>query len=276
MGSALATAFLRASTRLTIWNRTDSRPSINTAIESGATFQPEIKTAIQSSDIILFCVVDYGAIYDLLGSSPTLSGKTIINLTNGTPKQAEEMDTFMKGHRASTYIDGAVMVTPEMVHTPYSLLVYSGEGFESISQVVAPLGRSINFGEKVESAATVDLAALAAMYGMFLGSFIGMNLLKKAGLPALPATEQVTAPIAAALTSALVRTARKIDEEDWLGGSANPLAMQQAGVCNMLEACRDAGVDGSMFEVVDKMIGWALREHGSDASFAAATLYLLK
>lgn len=51
----------------------------------------------------------------LAGTTYGLSGKTIVNLTNGTPKQAIEMSQWIKYRGAAHYFDGAVLVTLQMV-----------------------------------------------------------------------------------------------------------------------------------------------------------------
>lgn len=282
MGSALVTAYLTHSVKVTIWNRSSDRPSVQAAIQAGAKFEQDISNAIsQPSDAIIFCVLDYDAIYDLLRPLPagSLNGKTVINLTNGTPKQAEAMNSWMKTQGISVYIDGAVMVTPRMVQTPHSLLVYSGESqdvFDSLSHAVKPLGKALYFGDQVSAAAAVDLAALSAMYGMFLGGVLGMRLLRENGAQASPGTQQVTAPILAALAGLLVKMARDMDAQDWVQGRENPLRMQLAGVNNMREALGDVGLDAAMFDTLGKMFESALEKYGEDASVAAAAQFVDK
>lgn len=281
MGSSLANAMLRSGVHLTIWNRSAERATVKSLVDSGASFQPDVANAIAATaDAIIICVVDYHAIYNILEDSASrsaIAGKTIINLTNGTPKQAREMDTWLKSHGVTAYFDGAVMVTPSMVHTAHSLLIFSGEtqdSFDSISELVSPLGRALYFGSQVDAAATLDLAALAGMYGMFLGTLTGIRLLNRRGMKTLPGTEQVTVPLLGALAPLLAQKAKKIDEQRWIGSGENPLEMQIAAVQNITRACEEEGVDGSALRVMGNLMSSAIGEFGKDADLSAASLFL--
>lgn len=281
MGSSLATALLRSGAQLTIWNRTAERAAVTNLVDSGASFEPNIAKAIAATaDAIIICVVDYDAIYNILegsASSNALAGKTIINLTNGTPKQAREMNTWLKSHGVTTYFDGAVMVTPSMVHTAHSFLIFSGESqdsFDSISKLVSPLGRASYFGSQVDAAATLDIAALSGMYGMFLGTLTGIRLLNRRGMKTLPGTEQVTVPLLGALAPLLAQKAKKIDEQQWIGSGENPLEMQVAAVQNIIRACEEEGVDGSALRAMGSLMSSAVGEFGKDADLSAASLFL--
>lgn len=280
MGSALVAAYLSASFKVTIWNRSADRPSVQEAIQAGATLKQDISAAIsQPSDAIIICVLDYDAIYTLLARLPagSLQGKTVVNLTNGTPKQAEAMAVWMKDQDVAAYVDGAVMVTPTMVQSPHSLLIYSGESqavFDNLASVLSPLGKALYFGEQASAAAAVDIAALSGMYGMFLGGILGMRLLQKMGAEATPATEQITAPVVAALSGHLVKMAREMDAKDWLQGRENPLRMQLAGVNNIREALGDAEIDdGGLFGALGGLFSSALERYGEDAGVAAAAQF---
>lgn len=281
MGSSLATALLRSGAQLTIWNRTAEKTAVKSLVDSGASFQPDIAEAIAvDSDAIVICVVDYDAIYNILehsASNKTLAGKTIVNLTNGTPKQAREMDAWLKSNGVTTYFDGAVMVTPSMIHTAHSFLILSGEtqdSFDSISELVSPLGTASYFGSQVDAAATLDVAALAGMYGMFLGTLTGIRLLNRRGMKTLPGTEQVTVPLLGALAPLLAQKAKKIDEQEWIGSGENPLEMQVAAVLNIIRACEEEGVDGSALEAMGNLMSSAVGEFGKDADLSAASLFL--
>lgn len=174
MGAALASSLLAASAlpKLTIWNRTPSRPLVKDLIAKGAVYQSSVAEAISASTMIVTCVVDYAAITSIFASLPNdaLVGKTIVNLTNGTPKQAREMEAWVKQNfGAAAYFDGGVMVTPQLVGTEHSFLVISGEdkkAFDGIAPVLKPLGAVQYVEGDAGQASLLDVAALAGMYGM--------------------------------------------------------------------------------------------------------------
>ena len=287
MGAALAHAILKAGTKLTIWNRTADRELVKSVVKAGATLETDVKKAIAKSDgILIFCVIDYNSMYKLLeplaGTSDGLSGKTIVNLTNGTPKQAVEMSQWIKARGAAHYVDGAVLVTPQMVATPQSLLIYSGETqdvFDGIKTALTPLGNPLYYGPEVDAAAAQDLAMLATMYGMFYGAFVGMGILKRAGKAhgnkVLPGTSQVTTPIITALAGHLDKLAAVVDSEDWQVNDGNPLLMQVFGLNNIVQAAEDAKVNGSGLKVMADAMGKAVEDGWGDGALSAAIKHLL-
>ncbi|GJN80284.1 6-phosphogluconate dehydrogenase nad-binding protein [Purpureocillium lilacinum] len=290
MGAALARTLLASnpssSTPLTIWNRTASRPLVTSLVAAGARLETDLAAAISAADIILICVLDYDTIYSALASASAdssstspLAGKTVVNLTNGTPRQAAAAQAWFRERGVARYFDGAVMVPPQLVGTPHSFLLYSGEteaAFQaSVKDQLASVGSALYTGEDVASAATDDLAALAAMYGMFSGAFIGIGLLKKqlakaagkgdgaaAKVKVTPAVESVVVPVLTALVPYVGLIAKAVDEEAWDDDMGNPLGMQLAGVRNILQACKDEGVNGGALETLVGLMQKVVDERG--------------
>ncbi|KAL2672829.1 hypothetical protein Neosp_013545 [[Neocosmospora] mangrovei] len=174
MGSALVQALLKASHKVTIWNRTADRPQVKAAVEAGAALEVDVQSAISRNSIIVICLLDYSSIKTALAgiSTTALERKIIVNLTNGTPKQAREMAAWASSQSLKHYFDGAVMVPPQMIGGPQSFVVASGETFEAfkpIASLLEPVGRPEYLGTAIDAAARYDLAALSSMYGMFSG-----------------------------------------------------------------------------------------------------------
>lgn len=112
MGVAIAQTLLKANQSLIIWNRTSTRPAIQELVTSGAKFEAGISDAISTSSTIIFCVLDYKTIRSILASTGTelMKGKTILNLTNGTPSQARDMATWFHDRNVDAYYDGGMLV----------------------------------------------------------------------------------------------------------------------------------------------------------------------
>src|SRR5687768_5901113 len=92
MGCALARTFLEQNYQTTIWNRTSSRLAPLVAL--GARAATSLPDAITGSDIVIVNVNDYPTGDSLLraeGVAQTLSGKLLVQLTSGSPKQARDM-----------------------------------------------------------------------------------------------------------------------------------------------------------------------------------------
>ncbi|KAK0701551.1 hypothetical protein B0T21DRAFT_378868 [Apiosordaria backusii] len=291
MGAALASTLLKSATppKLTIWNRTADRPQVKALVTEGATLEPSLATAIARSDTLLICLLDYPSITSILqtlqdGDPQLLAGKTIINVTNGTPAQARAMESHFKTLGAKAYFDGAIMVTPQLVGTPAAFVVLSGENealFRSLGadMLLKPIGAVQYISSPDAGAASLyDVAALAGMYGMFMGAFTGIALLKKqrggAGQEAKPAVDGVMVPMLNALVPYVSLLAERVDGEKWMDDLGNPLAMQAVGVKNILQACREEGVDGTGLEFLAKLMEKAVAEGFGEGGVAAIAKYL--
>ncbi|MBL8592599.1 MAG: NAD(P)-dependent oxidoreductase, partial [Devosia sp.] len=124
MGSALARAALTAKLDVTVWNRTPERA--DPLVAAGATAASGSTTAISAADLVVICLLDYPsvrAVLDAAGAS--LNGKTILNLTNGTPEQARGLAAWAEAEGAD-YLDGGIMAIPPMIGRPETLILTSG------------------------------------------------------------------------------------------------------------------------------------------------------
>lgn len=284
MGSALVQALLKASHKVTIWNRTTARPQVKVAVEAGAILEADVQNAISMNNIIIICLLDYSSIKNVLADIPTsaFEGKTIVNLTNGTPKQAREMANWAASHSAKQYFDGAVMVTPQMIGGPQSFFVVSGEtpeAFKPIASFLEPLGRPEYLGTAIDAAARYDLAALSSMYGMFSGMFVAMALLKKGHATVDEKLEPVVSgslnPFLGALISYNGLIARSWDDKAWDDNLGNPIGMQSQALKNILEACRDDGMDDGFLKNLTMAMEEVVKDRGENGGIAVIGEYLL-
>ena len=108
MGSALARAFLEAGHGLTVWNRTAQK--MVPLVELGAEGAESVPEAVQASPLIMVCIDNYAATNQLLRNDdvvPNLTGRTVIQLSTGTPKEARDSESWLKNCGAD-YLDGAI------------------------------------------------------------------------------------------------------------------------------------------------------------------------
>lgn len=284
MGSALVQGLLKASNKVTIWNRTAARPQVRAAVEAGAALEVNIQNAISKSNTIVICLLDYSSIKTALAEVPTsaLEGKIIVNLTNGTPKQAREMAVWAASHSVKHYFDGAVMVPPQMIGGPQSFLVISGqtpEAFEPIASLLESVGRPEYLGAAIDAAARYDLAALSSMFGMFSGMLVAMALLKKGHATADEKLEPVVSgslnPFLGAMIPYSGLIARSWDDKAWDDNLGNPVGMQAQALRNILEACRDDGVDDGFLKSLTSAMEEVVEDRGENGGIAVIGEYLL-
>jgi 3-hydroxyisobutyrate dehydrogenase-like beta-hydroxyacid dehydrogenase len=67
---------------------------------------PTAKDAMEASPLVILCLLNYDILYKVLQFAPSdLSGKTLVNLSNGTPDEARKLATWAAEHKLA-YLDG--------------------------------------------------------------------------------------------------------------------------------------------------------------------------
>lgn len=257
MGSALARAALSARLNVTVWNRTPERADALAA--AGATAAADSSKAIAAADLIVICLLDYPAVRAVLDAAgATLRGKTILNLTNGTPEQARGLAAWAEAEGAD-YLDGGIMAIPPMIGQPETLILTSGSAAARATShnVLASFGTSRYLGGDPGHAALYDLALLTAMYGMFGGYLQGTALLKADGIAAAGFVEMVQAWLTA-MQASLPEMARQIDAADHGRNVGSNLAMQEAAYINLIDASRARGLSTDLVEPMQRLLKQAV------------------
>ncbi len=172
MGTALAAAQLDSGCSVTVWNR--SAQKAEPLIARGANGAISVVEAVQASSVIMICVDNYTVTNALLQADeviPGLSGRTIVQFSTGTPKEARDSETWLADQGAN-YLDGAIMCYPNDVGAPDSMLLVGGK--QSALSVAKPflevLGGDLRYlGDNIAAAATLDLALLSTSVALYLG-----------------------------------------------------------------------------------------------------------
>ena len=171
MGAALARTLQRAGHDLTVWNRSPAK--MQPFIDDGVAGAPDVVSAIAASPVIVICIDNYMATNSVLRSdevTPLLAGRTVVQLSTGTPREAHESADWMKAHDVS-YLDGAILGGPRSIGTDSSIILLSGEeaAYERSGGMLACLGGDVRYlGANVRAASALDLAWLCDSYGRFL------------------------------------------------------------------------------------------------------------
>ena len=171
MGAALARTLQRADHDLTVWNRSPAK--MQPFIDDGVAGAPDVVSAIAASPVIVICIDNYMATNSVLRSdevTPLLAGRTVVQLSTGTPREAHESADWMKAHDVS-YLDGAILGGPRSIGTDSSIILLAGEesAYERSGGMLACLGGDVRYlGANVRAASTLDLAWLCDSYGRFL------------------------------------------------------------------------------------------------------------
>lgn len=185
MGSALARALLQAHLQVTVWNRT--APKMQPLMALGADGATTIAGAVQASPLAMICIDNYAATKSLLGAnevSQHLSGRTLIQVSTGTPRDARESEVWASGLGAG-YVDGAILCGPASIGTERGKILFAGSkaAYASCASALRLLGGDIRYlGDSIGAPAALDLAWLSELFGVFVGAAHGARLCEAEGV----------------------------------------------------------------------------------------------
>ena len=176
MGSALARAFLGAGHGVTVWNRTSSKT--DALLSLGACGASSISEAVKASPIIVICIDNYEYSKKLIAENcpgQCLSGRTLIQLSTGSPNEANEFEEFIRGFNCE-YIDGAIMPYPEEVGDTDAMFLFAGpeETYDRCLPILNCLGGDLRYlGTNIKAASALDMALLTQSLCSYLGLIHG-------------------------------------------------------------------------------------------------------
>lgn len=178
MGTALAEAFLRKPLTVTVWNRTSSR--CNPLEAKGAQVASTVEAALSASEVVIFCVSNYAAANELLrasGVSAAFNGKTLIQLSSGTPKEARDTASWAR-EIGVQYLDGAILAYPSHIGSAAAQILISGspEVFRQHKELLEILGTPAYVGLSPGAAAALDCAGLISSMTSMIGLIHGIAL----------------------------------------------------------------------------------------------------
>jgi 3-hydroxyisobutyrate dehydrogenase-like beta-hydroxyacid dehydrogenase len=184
MGTALARAIQRAGHDLTVWNRSPAR--MQPFIDDGVAAASDVASAITASPVILICIDNYAVTKRMLEPneiSPLLAGRTVVQLSTGTPLEAVESADWMTAHNVA-YLDGAILAGPNGIGTDDAQILLSGDqsAEERAGALLQCLGGTVRYlGANVRAASALDVAWLTTHYGRFIAIAHAASLCKSEG-----------------------------------------------------------------------------------------------
>ncbi|WET76412.1 NAD(P)-binding domain-containing protein [Amycolatopsis sp. QT-25] len=267
MGHALAAAFTAAHHPTTVWNRTPGKEN-----SLDATIATTAAEAIAASPLVIVCVRDYAVARSILDTD-ALKGRTLVNLSGGSPGQAREMATWATEHGID-YLDGVIMATTDAIGGPDAALFFSGPAdvYETHRPTLAALGENAQYvGDSPGRAAAFD-AALQDMLWTAMSGVIHMFALAKA--------ENLGATDIAAHAKALLGffpdmidlLAEQVATENY-AGDAGTLEATAATMDHILDTVRAHGLDNGVLTAARAQVQQAIDTgHGSDGFARLAAL----
>lgn len=249
LGRAIAARFVAAGYETTVWNRTP-RTVPGATVLTG-----------DPAGLVVVAVLDQPAATAVLAERD-LDGRTVVNLTTGTPVQARTLAPAVTA-RGGEYLAGAVYALPQTIGTADASVLYSGSPAAFERWPGDLLGAARFLGEEPGLASTYDVAILAGMYGLLGGFFHAVAMADAAGITAADLTPPLSSWLAGTLP-VLPEFAREIDARDYRTEMSN-LEINRTGLANIVEASRAAGVSAALLEPLRALVDEQANRHAADS-----------
>jgi 3-hydroxyisobutyrate dehydrogenase-like beta-hydroxyacid dehydrogenase len=270
MGSALARTFAAGKANVTVWNRTPERAQALAA--SGAAVASNAKEAIEAARIVVVCLSTYESVEAVLADAGTLAGRTVVNMTTGSPDEARPMRDRVAEHGGG-YLDAVIVGYPEQVGSDDFLLLVSGreQEWETARPVLALLGgTSRHVSETLEGANVLEAAAVGAFHMTLLTAFT--EAARYARSQGVPPKEFL--PLAVRVGSVRQfqedEIARRLADEDF-GTDQATLATYEEAARTFQRALSAAGARTPVFDAAVAELGRGVaRGRGEDAIWTLA------
>ncbi|WP_414942447.1 NAD(P)-binding domain-containing protein [Amycolatopsis sp. cmx-11-51] len=267
MGHALAAAFTAAHHPTTVWNRT---PGKETGLD--VTVAATAAEAIAASPLVLVCVRDYAVAQSILDTD-ALQGRTLVNVSGGSPRQARDLASWATGHGID-YLDGVIVATTEAIGSADAALFYSGPAdvYETHRATLSALGENANhLGEDPGRAAAFD-ASLQDMLWTSMSGVVHMFTLAKAENIAAAGIAGHAKAMLGFFPDMIDLLAGQIASEQY-PGDAGTLDATAATMDHILEAIRAQDLDNGVLAAARAQVQQAIDAgHGSDGFGRLAAL----
>lgn len=249
MGAALARALLTAGHRTTVWNRTKGRAEA--LVDLGAREARSIAEAVAASPVVLICIDNYPSARALLereGLVDHLVGRTFVNLTTGTPREAKDLSDWVST-RGARYLDGAILCGPNEIGTKTGEILVSGDALAW--EVAKPLltclaGKVRMVGQGVGDAAALDFAWLTMSYVQFIGVAHAANICRSQGIDLQAFVDLFPAePLRADSDTETCKLAQIIKDTDY-GQPTATLQVWGEALTRIQMQARDAGISSAV------------------------------
>ncbi|WP_437807396.1 NAD(P)-dependent oxidoreductase [Sorangium sp. So ce1078] len=185
MGAALAGALVRSGRSVTVWNRTGAKAE--QLVREGAALAPSAAAAVHASPVVVVCVSDYAATRALMETkevAAALAGRTLIQLSTGTPREARDAEAWALRHGAA-YLDGAILAWPRQIGGADTVILASGARatYQRSEALLKTLAGGITYmGEAIGSSSALFAAVLSYLAGRWISLCHGALICEAEGL----------------------------------------------------------------------------------------------
>jgi 3-hydroxyisobutyrate dehydrogenase-like beta-hydroxyacid dehydrogenase len=249
MGTTLARLLLRAGRDVTVWNRSSDKAG--PLAREGAKLAPSAAHAVTAGKLIIVCVHDYTASDQILHEpsvARALAGRTLVQLTTASPQEARDAETWAHTQGAS-YLDGAIQAAPAQMGQADTTILISGNKpvFQQAEATLKLFAGNLTFlGEKISTAAALDLATLSYVYGATLGFFHGAIIAETEGFR-VDDYGAIVAKIAPAFGEFLKYEGVVIQSGNFTS-TESPLSISTEATARLVDTARASGINEELPE----------------------------
>lgn len=271
MGSAIARVFIDRGHPTTVWNRTShkSEPLVN----AGATATDTAAEAVTASPLVVLCVLDYDAVDEVLVTvGDAIAGKTIVNLTSGSPARARATQKWVETH-GGEYLDGGVMGDPADMGSGIAMIPLSGSGkaYDTYEESLKELGNTTYHGADAGQASVQFMAEVAVGFELLIGLLHTLHLVQKEGIDAAEFASRFADSLAEWPT--LIKGIGQAVSNEEYPPDLGPLSVQSALMEDLVDHRASLGVDTvRMREVKELMERHVANGHGDEGFSGLITL----
>jgi len=267
MGRTIAASLLDAGHPVTVWNRTPGRAT--DLVERGASSTTDVVDAVNASAIVLVCVLDSEAVGDVLAAAgDAVRGRTIVNLTTGTPDEAR-LIALTATDRGADHLDGVMMAVPAMIGTPDAMILYGGSAdayARHHSALLAVAGNSPLLGDDVGLPALHDVALLTLLYMTMTGWLQAFAVVGTGGVSAMEFLPYATSwfdNVVAADDPSVI--AREVDQREYPDSIPSSLGLNAAALRLLRQVQNEIGVDSTVIDAISQLADRRVADgHGAD------------
>jgi 3-hydroxyisobutyrate dehydrogenase-like beta-hydroxyacid dehydrogenase len=261
MGAALARVLNETGHETTVWNRSSAKA--DPLVAAGAIRAETVADAVAASPLVIACVLDDAVLRSLLDPvAGELSGRTLVNLTSGTPDHARATAAWAAEHGID-HLDGKILAFPSTIGGPEAFLLYSGPevNFTTHEPTLGALGSANYLGADPGLASLYDLGVVGLMYGVLTGFVHALAVLRADGIDPKAFLPYATAAMG---WMPIGDIAHQVQAGDY-GGREAQLDMQVAYMDHLIEVSRARDIDPTFPAYVKELMQRAIAAgHGSD------------
>ncbi|MDA3645366.1 NAD(P)-binding domain-containing protein [Saccharopolyspora indica] len=265
MGSALAGAFLDGGHPTTVWNRTAERA--DALVSRGAERAGTVRDAVLASRLVVVSVQGNDVAREVLDAAgEALSGRVVVNLTDGPSAAAREVAEFAAA-RDAKYLHGQIMTIAPGIGSPDAVVFYGGAqaAYDHYRPVLELLGgRSVFVSSNPGVPGIYGMAVHGTMWGLLNGFLHAAALLSSEGITTEQFLEHAD-PSLAALAAFLPMLGGEVDRAEHateFGGLKHHLP----SIDDLVAESRARGLDVELPAHSQALVNRALADgHGDDS-----------